>query len=160
MGFLSAGLRRRRVRALALSGVILAVTAVPAAAVTAGTYRGKTSQGRRVSLNVVGAQIRHFNIVWNAHCKGISQPLAGLTTYQVHIPISHNAWNTYGSYSAPSGNGYKENFSVKDHGTFVGANAARGVFTGTVHVYTTGTHPRLVTTCQSPTITFKLKRVP
>lgn len=159
MEFVTARLRSRRVRALALSGAILTLGAVPAAAATSGLYRGKTSQGRRVSLRVVGTQIQRFSIIWNAHCKGVAQPLAGLTTYQVRVPIRRNAWSMSGRYSAPSGNGYKEYFTVKDHGKFVSKSAATGVFTGTVRVYTTGTHPKFVTTCQSPTITFKLKRV-
>jgi hypothetical protein len=159
MGFMSAGLRSRRVRVLALSGAVLAASAVPAAAVTAGTYRGKSSQGHRVRLRVVGTQIRRLDIVWDAHCQGSSQPLAGLTTYHLNVPIRHNAWTASGSYSAPSGKGYKEYFSVKDHGTFVGKNAASGVFTGTARIYTTGAHPKFVTSCKSGSITFNLKRV-
>ena len=159
MEFVTARLRSRRVRALALSGAILALGAVPAVAATSGLYRGKTSQGHRVSLRVVGSQIRRFSIIWDAQCKGITQPLAGLSTYQLGIAIRRNAWATSGKYSAPSGNGYTEYFAVKDHGKFVSKTAATGVFTGIVRVYTTGKQPKFVTSCQSRTITFKLKRV-
>lgn len=158
MGVVTAGVRSRGLRALALTGGILAASAVPAAAVSNGSYRGKTSQGQKMSMYVSGSQIQTFTIFWNAKCK--KGYLADIETYHHHIQLSHNRWSVSGSYKAPATRGYNEYFSVKDHGKFV-RNAVQGAFSGKVRVYTVPkgkTKPRFVTSCRSATITFNLRR--
>jgi hypothetical protein len=160
MAFVRAGAGRRRVRTLVLAAAILAASAVPAAAVSSGKYRGKTSQGRKASMTVSGNEIQRFTIFWNAACQN-GHYLNDAETYNTHVRISHNAWSVAGSYMAPAP-GYNEYFKVKDHGTFGAKHTVSGAFSGTVRVYTAGkgkTQPKFVTSCKSGTITFRLHRV-
>jgi hypothetical protein len=147
----------RRVRTLATAGVILAAAAVPAAAVTGGTYRGTTSQHKPVTIKVRGTQIRYLAIGWNATCpSGILGPLK---TYHKFVPIDgHGHWKASGAYTAGPFNGLSERFTIRDHGSFAAHGRGRGVFTGLVKVYRDGTPPKYLYSCSSGRITFRFRR--
>lgn len=150
---LTASTRRRGGLILILVGVLAGVLAATASALSSGTYSGTTSQHDPVSVTVSGGAISQFNITWNADC-GTGQ-LSGLTTFQRNVPISKNRWGASGTYTAQSGNGYTEEFSIDNTGTVSRANTLAGTFTGTVKVIKNSTH-RQVDTCRSGTVTFTL----
>lgn len=145
-------------RGLVLTASILAVGASAALAVSDGTYRGRTAQHRLVTLKVSGQEITNFTIVWAAHCPG--GVVSPLKTFHHFLRIGpHGRWRIAGArYRASSGNGRVEYFQVSDHGAFTAGGRGRGVFSGTVRVYTSGAHPMYQFTCTSGPITFRFKR--
>lgn len=154
-------LGRRGLSTFAVSGAILAAAAAPAVAVSAGTFKGTTSQHRPISLTIAHNKVKLLTIDWHAYCArsrttlGFSKP--HLLTYHRAVVLSATGWNTFGTYSAQSSNGYREDFTVRDHGKFVSANRIRGAFSGTVKVISDKTHKQ-VDTCRSGTVRFTLKR--
>jgi N-acetylneuraminic acid mutarotase len=153
-----AAIHSRRSRAVAVTAAALAVTAAPAAAALRNaTYTGKTSQGRRASLVVAGGKVKRFSITWNAPCKAQHTALDGLKTFSSNVTVGHKGrWQTTGHYSAPSGNGYTEQFTVSDGGLIVNRKSVRGTFHGTVQVYRSSSKQH-VGSCASGKISFTLK---
>lgn len=153
---------RRRLRALVLSGGVLAVGAGPALAATAGTYTGKTSQKDPVTAKVVGPELAAFSITWNATCQKQGS-LVGVQTYHRNVAIRNNRWSVSAAYwPAKEPAGWAERFAVTDHGTFVSKSVMQGAFSATVRVdkVAAKTHKRTYfTTCTAKAVTFKLTRV-
>ncbi len=136
---------------------VLGVSAVPAAAaVTGGTYRGETSQHDPAQAIVAGSLVKKFAITWHAHCQISNTKLGPLQTFHYKVKLGKHGWTATGRYSAPSGNGYTEKFTVTDHATFAGTKA-HGTFTGTVQVFQDSSSQH-VDTCRSGRISFTIKR--
>jgi hypothetical protein len=145
------------VRALELTGGVLAAGAVPALAVSSTTYRGRTSQRLPVAIVVSRERIERLTITWSAQCHALHAALKGITTYHEGVALKKSAWSTWGTYGARVAGGYQEQFLVRDHGTFAGSKRIQGVFTGTVQIYRGSKHKR-IDTCESGEVTFTLTR--
>src|SRR5947209_7488559 len=130
--------RPRRASLLALVVVMVALAA-PAAALTSGSYDGRTSQRHSISIALRRHEIKRLAIVWTAHCRATHTELASVTTYQRHIKLGRHGWRTQGRYEAPEVQGYLEKFAIRDRGRFVGKNTLRGSFSGTVEVFNAST---------------------
>jgi len=162
MGILIAAAGHRRLRVIGLAAAILAAGAVPAAALSAGTYRGRTSQHEQASARVQAGTVRTLRIAWIAYCTR-TQAVLGTAAHPlatVHTNISltrQGRWSARGAYTASSGNGYTERFHVSDHGAVTARHGVRGVFTGKVRVYDTASGA-YVDTCSSGRITFTARR--
>ncbi len=148
---------RRRAPAVVAAVVVLGLSAVPvAAAITSGTYKGQTSQTDPVQAVISGSLVKKFSITWRAHCQISNSKLEPLQTFQYKVKLGRHGWTATGKYRAPSGNGYTEKFTVKDHATFTGTRI-HGTFTGTVQVYQ-DSNSQHVDTCSSGKISFNLRR--
>jgi hypothetical protein len=165
MGSTAVRFSRRRLRALALTAGVLAAGAGPAAAaVAAGTYQGRSSQGLPVTLTIAGGRIKRLAINWNAKCAAVYRAWKGIETTHLQFPLSNGGWNITGHYTTRNTintTRFKEVFSVADHGKYLGQGRFGGGFHGTLKVYRIPpgqTSYRYVTTCASGPVTFTLKR--
>lgn len=121
------------------AAVSLVAAASTLAAVPGGSYRGTTSQGRRLTLAVARSKIKLLKLTWNARCETSTTGLEGLVTRFRAVRLRHRTWAAHGSYTAPSGNGYSESFQVEVRGRFA-RGRVRGSFRGSVIVINPQTH--------------------
>lgn len=164
MGITAVRFSRRRLRALALAGGVLAAGAAPAmAAVASGTYQGRSSQQLPVTLAIASGRIKRLSITWNAKCASVYASWKGIDTTHLGFPLVNNGWSIAAHYTTKNvinTRPFKEVFAVADHGKYLGQGRFSGGFHGVVKVYKIPAGQaqyKYVTTCASGPVTFTLK---
>ena len=147
---------RRSLRGLLV--VLFACLALPAAALALGTtYKGKTSQGKRVTIKIVNGKLvmKHSLIYWRAKCthdgKAVA-PIFGWTDFTGKVKGSSFAIK--GSYVTLPGGPAKEVNTASMAFTLTGTQLT-GTFSLKTRVYYVGTTPPTLTDrCHTGKLTF------
>ena len=147
----------RSIRTVALTGVLLALTAALAlgAGATGGRYAGHTAQHAAVTLTVSGSEIRTAQIGWTAHCTSSGQTVHNITRF-AGVTLRGASFATTTASAQPIATGYRARFAERAQGHFAGRRVT-GTFAGTLRVYRTSTGQQ-VDICRSGTVTFSAVR--
>jgi hypothetical protein len=161
---------RHRARRALIGGLVtlLVFSAVALATIPKpGKFSGATSQTNpdgslgAVTINMThhGRRIRSFDITWLAPCdSGFTTLSQG--THATGSVSSRGKFRGHGSYTSDKGNlegtQYTATVTDKVSGKFVGKRKAKGTFQATAVLRDASGQP--VSTCTSPTVTWRAKR--
>jgi hypothetical protein len=140
----------RRLAALVVALALLATATATAA--TPGKYKGRTGQHRKVKVTVNDSgRVIFTSIRWRAHCKSgqfwtASTPFTD--TASGPIEQTPTGFTDSGTYTQPSGGGYKGITTVSIAGTFDSDTKVHGTFKAKVKVRR---HGQEVTRCKMST---------
>ena len=109
-----------------------------AALAPAGTYKGKTDQKRKVTVQVGDAgKVLRLDINWRAKCKKPKKFWTGGTTFS-NPGTTDNISNAPGSYTSNAGGGFTGLITPKLTGKFTTASKANGTLKAHVKVMKNG----------------------
>jgi len=138
--------------------VLLTCLIAPAAALALSTsYKGKTSQGKRVTIKIVRGKVRQkpSEIHWRARCTfngKATAPISGWTDFGGEL--KNGGFATSGKYTSYPGGPTKELNTASVRFT-VSGNTVTGSFSLRARIYYEGTTPpRLTARCHTGKITF------
>ncbi|MEK6250769.1 MAG: hypothetical protein AABM43_02290 [Actinomycetota bacterium] len=146
---------------LVCSAVALATIPRPGkfSGATSQTYPDGSLGAVTIRMTHHGRRIRSFDITWLAPCDSGFTTLSQGTHAEGSV-TSRGKFRGHGSYSSDKGNligtQYTATVTDKVRGRFVGRNKAKGTFQATAVLGDASGQP--VSTCASPTITWRAKR--
>jgi hypothetical protein len=143
-------------RRLAIATVLAAALAVPATAQSPVVYRGKTSQGRNITIKATPeGDVTEIRMRWRARCRERGYVFRGATGYSDPIEQSGTSLSDSGTYRSRLGRRTVATITGRLRGTFESGRGGEGTVRYGVRVRRRG---RLIDVCRSGRIRWSVAR--